>query len=187
MSVPRDHHFLPVFYLRQWASYTDGKLIEYTIKHNEFIAKRVGPRGTGFESDLYSFPELPEDAAQYLESVILQDSDNKASVALQQHLRMSSDPWDAKIRSAWSRFLLGLILRHPDVMKELRVAAKSLWDKGHDETQRGYEAIRKPSDPATFEEYMVAHDSNIEIKARLNMIIRAFDNPQIGTHINGMK
>jgi hypothetical protein len=122
MSVPCDHHFLPVFYLGQWASHTDGKLIEYTIKHNKFIAKRVGPRGTGFETDLYSFPELPNEAAQYLESVILQDSDNKASIALRQHLRMSSDPWGVEIRSAWSRFLLGLILRHPDVMKERRAA-----------------------------------------------------------------
>jgi hypothetical protein len=187
MSVPRDHHFLPVFYLKQWASYTDGKLLEYTIKHGKLISKRVGPRGTGFETDLYSFPELPNQAAQYLESVVLQDFDNKASSALQQHLRMSSDPWDAEIRSAWSRFVMGLILRHPDVMQEIRVAAKSLWDKGHDETQRGYEAIRKPNDPVTFEEYMVLHDPTTELKARLNMIIRAFDNIQIGTHINSMK
>jgi hypothetical protein len=30
MSTPRDHHFIPVFYLKQWVG-SSGKLIEYSI------------------------------------------------------------------------------------------------------------------------------------------------------------
>ncbi len=80
MSTPHDHHFVPVFYLKQWA--TDGKLIEYSIKHGKFLSKPVGPRGTGFERDLYTFPGLPEEIASFLESVFLQRNDHGASQAL---------------------------------------------------------------------------------------------------------
>jgi hypothetical protein len=31
---------------------------------------------------------------------------------------------------AWSRFIIGIHLRHPDVMPELRAAAASIWDLG---------------------------------------------------------
>ena len=61
-----DHHFIPAFLLAQWVG-ANGKLIEYTKKAGKLIAKRVGPKATGFERELYSFPELPTDAAQFLE------------------------------------------------------------------------------------------------------------------------
>jgi hypothetical protein len=68
-NKPRDHHFIPVFYLKQWASSTTNKVIEYSIKHCNFIAKPVGPKKTGYQTDLYSFPELPPDTAQHIEDV----------------------------------------------------------------------------------------------------------------------
>jgi Protein of unknown function (DUF4238) len=187
MSIPRKHHFVPVCYLQQWCSYKDGKLYEFAIKHGKFVARRVGPRRTGFQEDLYSFPELPADAAQHLESRFLQLVDSDAAIALKQHLQMTADPWPPKLMTAWSRFLMSLLMRHPDVMSEFRAAAKSLWSKGGGETQRNYETIRKPGDPETFEEYATLIDPLLEVKVRLNLIISAFDNPRIGNHLNGMK
>ena len=63
MSAPRDHHFIPAFYLSKWTKPPEGKLVEYTIKNNKLIDKPVGPRSTGYERDLYSFPELPPESA----------------------------------------------------------------------------------------------------------------------------
>jgi hypothetical protein len=82
---------------------------------------------------------------------------------------------------------MSLLMRHPDVMSEFRAATKSLWSKGRDETQRNYEKIRKPEDPETFEEYAATIDPLIEVKVRLNLILRAFDNERIGNHLNRMK
>ena len=187
MSIPRKHHFIPVCYLQHWCSSRDGKLYEYAIKHSKFVSKRVGPRSTGFEEHLYSFPELPADAAQHLESNFLQLVDSDAAIALRRHLVMSTDPWPRKLRSAWSRFLISLLIRHPDVMSEFRAAAKSLWSKGGDEVQRNYQKLRKPEDPETFEEY-AATDPLIGVKARLYLLLRAaFDNQLVGNHFNKMK
>ena len=72
MSIPHDHHFIPAFYLTQWAV-TDDELVEYCIKHHKLIAKPVGPRATGYVRDLYAFPEFPpEHHAQHLEAEVFQ-------------------------------------------------------------------------------------------------------------------
>ncbi len=79
-------------------------------------------------------------------------------------------------------------MRHPDVMTEVRVAAKSLWSKGGDEVELNYEKFHKPEDPETFAEYADTVDPLIEVKARLYLIVRAvFDNQLVGNHLNKMK
>src|SRR5579863_8249243 len=117
MSTPRDHHFLPVFYLKQWTRSKDGKLFEYTVKHtNELVEKLVGPRGTGYQTDLYTFPDLPPNQAQYFEKHVLDYVDRHAAKALRMNLGIEKENWDSLTLSSWSRFILGLTLRHPDVI-----------------------------------------------------------------------
>jgi hypothetical protein len=153
MSTPRGHHFIPAFLLKQWAR-QNGKLVEYTIKHGKLIAKLVGPRSTGYEFDLYAFNELAPDVQQYIEQQFFNYADNIASIALERHLAGSREPWSAELLSAWSRFLIGIHLRHPDAVPELRAAAQSIWEGSGEASQCAYEATRKPEDPATFDEYL---------------------------------
>jgi Protein of unknown function (DUF4238) len=161
MSTPRDHHFIPVFYLKQWVG-SSGKLIEYSIKHGKLVPKPVGPRGTGFETDLYSFPELPTRLAQFVEADFMKYTDNEAAMAVQKQLREENMSGD--LRSAWCRFLIGFHLRHPDTMKELRPAAAELWKKTEHEFQR--------------------RDPLIGIKFQAIEIVRAFfDDETFGRHI----
>jgi hypothetical protein len=185
MNTPRDHHFIPAFYLKQWVR-PEGKLIEYTRKGGKLIAKLVGPRSTGYERDLYAFPELPPDAAHFLEEVFFAYADQKASDALDNHLGLATHPWTSELVSAWSRFIVAIHLRHPDAMPELRDAAKSIWDESGADNQAYYEANRKPTDPPTFDEYLALHDPFAPIKMRVNLIIKAFDKEILGAHINKM-
>lgn len=186
MNTPRDHHFIPAFYLKQWAG-PNGELIEYARKGGKLIAKPVGPRATGFERDLYAFPELPPDDAQFIERVFFAYADQKASDALDRHLGFASFPWTSELISAWSRFVLGIHLRHPDAMPELRAAARSIWDASGDDYQARYEAIRKPGYPSTFDELLQQRDPLIPVKMCVNLIIKALDNDIVGTHLNQMK
>jgi hypothetical protein len=186
MSTPRDHHFIPAFYLERWAG-PNGKLIEYTIKHGELIAKPVGPRATGYETNLYAFHELPPDVRQFVEQEFFNYADRVASLALDLHLSGNQQAWTPELLSAWSRFLIALHLRHPDALPELRAGAQAIWEASGSASQIAYEAIRKPEDPQTFDEYLEIRDPLIAVKVRVNMIIKSFDNDIIGTHINGMK
>lgn len=186
MNAPRDHHFIPAFYLKQWAG-PDGKLIEYARKGGKLIAKPIGPRGTGFERDLYAFPELPPEQAQFMEEEFFAFADQKASDALDIHLGVSSIPWTGELISAWSRFMLGVHLRHPDAVPELRAAAESIWKGSGDDYQARYEEIRQPGDPPTFDELLAQRDPLTPIKMQVNLIVKALDNDIVGTHLNQMK
>jgi len=186
MRPPIDHHFIPAFYLSQWAG-RDGKLFEYTIKHHKLIAKAVGPKSTGHESHLYSFLELPPDTAQFVEDEFFRYADQTACLALEMHLGKSSRQWTSELLSAWSRFVVAIHLRHPDAMPELRAAAVSIWNASADAFQAKYEHIRDPADPSTFDEHIALIDPLIPVKARVNMIIKSFDNENLGSHINRMK
>jgi Protein of unknown function (DUF4238) len=185
MNIPRDHHFIPAFYLKQWAS-SHGKLIEYTRKGGKLIAKPVGPHSTGYERDLYAFPELPPNAAQFMEQVFFAYADQKASDTLDNQLGLASLPWTSELVSAWSRFVIAIHLRHPDAMPELRAAAASIWDASGVDCQARYDATRKPTDPPTFDEYLALRDPLTPVKMRVNLIIKALDNDIVGAHINQM-
>lgn len=185
MTVPIDHHFIPAFFLAQWADGT-GKLVEYTLKHGKLIAKTVGPRATGYEPHLYSFPELPRDAAHFLETVFFDYADRVAADALRLHLSTAPAAWTSELISAWSRFVIALHMRHPDAMPEFRVAARSVWDSGRDEYQERYEALRKPEDPVTFDEYIATRDPFTATKVSVNMIVKVFDNEILGGQLNKM-
>jgi Protein of unknown function (DUF4238) len=181
---PRDHHYIPVFYLKQWAR-LDRKLTEFTVKHGKLIAKSVGPKGTGFQTDLYAFPELPPELAQHIEDIFLQYADNTASLALN-ILLSGGNSWTSELRSAWSRFLISLIIRHPDMIVELKAAVLASWERTGPATQERYEAMREPHHPPTFNEYIEAVEPHLRSKVCVNMIIKAIDHEQLGAHINSM-
>jgi hypothetical protein len=186
MSIPRDHHFIPAFFLGQWTG-PGGKLIEFSLKQNKLIAKPIGPKATGYQSDLYTFPELPVEQAQFIEQKFFDYADRTAAEAL--GLVLANAPfssWSVELRSAWSRFVVALHFRHPDAMPELRVAAQSIWDGSGVKSQQQYELTRKPEDPPTFDEYLAQKDPLAHVKARVNLIIKTFDNDILGHHLNNM-
>ncbi|PNE11686.1 MAG: hypothetical protein CR217_07470 [Beijerinckiaceae bacterium] len=185
MSIPHDHHFIPAFYLKQWAG-ADKKLTEFALRRGKLIVKRAGPRATGYETGLYAFPELPPDTAQHLENVYFNYADRLGSKALNAQLNPTGAPWPGELVSAWSRFVLGIYLRHPDAMPELRQGAIAEWDRSGEVWQAEYERIRKPFDPLTFDEYFANMDPLIRHKMQLNLVIKSLDNQFICQHINQM-
>ena len=186
MNAPHDHHFIPAFYLGQWAL-RDNELIEYTIKHHKLIPKWVGPKATGFERDLYAFPELPPNIAQHLESQFFNYADNVASQALTLHLTGDTTGWNNERLSGWSRFVIGIHLRHPDVIPELRAGARTIWDQSGPAYQAHYEQVRTPQHPPTMDEWINTLDPLMRSKIELNCIQKILDNDIIGAHLNAMK
>jgi hypothetical protein len=57
MSSEPKHHYIPVFYLKQWAQ-TDGQICEFSRPYKEVKPRRTYPDGTGYVRGLYTFREL---------------------------------------------------------------------------------------------------------------------------------
>ena len=58
MSRPTNHHYLPVFYLRQWCN-ANGKVVRYHRPYKDVIASPIAPDNTGCEPGLYTLHGYP--------------------------------------------------------------------------------------------------------------------------------
>lgn len=82
----RKHHHVPVFYLRPWVDPETGQLWEtWRTRAGDLKQRATGPKGTGYERDLYSFRsdlkavDLP--APDALETSFFGPLDNAAAVS----------------------------------------------------------------------------------------------------------
>jgi hypothetical protein len=71
-------------------------------------------------------------------------------------------------------------------MPELRAAAKAIWEKSAPTYQKEYAKIRQPQDPESFEELLASRDPLLDVKMRVNLIIKSFDNEIVVSHLNKM-
>lgn len=183
MNGPRDHHFIPVFYLKRWTK--NGKLVEYSRPYSKIVAKPVGPKATGYQTDLYTFPELPEPTRHILESGFFSQTDQLASDALDQ-LYSRNTHWTPERRSAWSRFIVNFRIRHPDPLQEIRAYIRATWGKSDPYYEAQYAEARQRTDPETFADYIASLSSEATQKIQLRLLHSVLDNDRLGARINNM-
>ena len=150
------HHYIPKFYLRRWAG-PDRRVVQFSAPfRNKIQPLRKSPAATGYEDDLYKLEIFEGPEAQELESEFLRIVDTEAAEALK---RLEDGPrgwqWDAKSRSAWTRFLMSVMARGPHDIRALKSHMVENFHKGATEEQeKGYFETRKPEDPQTLTEYL---------------------------------
>ncbi|MBV9828863.1 MAG: DUF4238 domain-containing protein [Alphaproteobacteria bacterium] len=129
-SIPQGertkHHYIPVFYLSNWTSPTDGNLCEFSrpyktppgkterpVKAIPMKAKRVHPNGTGYIKNLYKFPDLNPRMRNFLEDRFFLRVDDDGARVMQRLLNGDTE-FDANAKSAWARFLMSMFHRSPE-------------------------------------------------------------------------
>ena len=103
MSIPKAHHYLPKWYLARWAK--DGQVWEFRRRGptQALVKKRVAPRGTAYEPNLYS-PSLETDFLQ-----IIDDRGAKALSMAEQNKSIAG-PSD---KGGLVQFVVSMIHRSP--------------------------------------------------------------------------
>jgi hypothetical protein len=154
MSKEGKHHYIPVFYLKQWAG-ADGRICEFSKPYDRVKARRVFPDATAYVHGLYRIPGLPPHEADFLESYFFKLTDDLAAKALQILLGGARTlNFSPKIKSGWSRVIASLMMRRS------MLAAKALYDQSRADLQADYAKHRNPTDPPTYEEYAALHSPN---------------------------
>jgi hypothetical protein len=175
------HHYIPVFYLKQWAP--GGRFIEFSRQYGGVVKGRpTSPVGTGYVPGLYRLRGLPEHLAEQVERGFMSFVDNLANEALQIHLRKSNRQPTAKIMSAWSRFIAGILFRNPEHIARGRKEIEDEWLRDYDKRKAEYEDWKTPEHP-DFLEYIVQSTD----RATMRLAQMIIDNKTMGTQLNKMR
>lgn len=184
---PKRHHYIPVFYTKRWARAADGKIVEWSRPHKVIVPRFVHPAGTGYMDRLYEIADLEPAAAQQVEELFFKPVDSLANDALVLLEGAAGNPvWTRKLRSAWTRFLLSLLLRCPEDIEAIRQYWAVDFKKTTPESEARYTAARSEDDPPTFADYL-AGMPNIETdKSLFRSLVTLIDNQEVGTFIYRM-
>lgn len=117
MSAPKDHHYLPKWFLRRWS--TDDVVWEFRRvgPHGKLMRRQSYPAGTGYLSHLYSSPDLPPELAATIERDFLQKVDDRGAKALQS--MEAGRPYGSRERDTLVEFLCSMLHRSPGRIRYL--------------------------------------------------------------------
>ncbi|HZR62101.1 MAG TPA: DUF4238 domain-containing protein [Xanthobacteraceae bacterium] len=156
------HHYIPIFYLQQWAG-KDGRLIEFCRRYQGVVARPTFPDGTGYVRGLYKLPGSAPGDEYIIETKLMSDIDNRAAKALQRMMVDGEAPGKLEEQDAlgWCQFLYSLIVRNPEHLLRMKEKLQTL-EPGEvlENIREDYPNIRQPSDPETFDEYKEAFLKN---------------------------
>ena len=188
MEEPIDHHYLPVFYLSRWMDEADGCVTRLQRMPTGIVkAKRIVPKGTGFEPRLYEMSGRPPGQAQAMESQFMSRLDAGAAEALALlETGLPEQDWTSGPRSAWSRFMLAQMLRSPEDIVQLKSSVKEDWSQVLPEIAEIYEARRTPDMPATIAEYLRGQSQAETDEWALKIARVLMNHPRIGQMLNDM-
>ncbi|MCT7376327.1 DUF4238 domain-containing protein [Chelativorans salis] len=187
-NPPTKHHFIPAFYLRRWENNTTGKLTEYSNPYQRKIAvKPVTAERTGYEERLYELKGYEPTLAQQVEETFFKPVDTWASNSLDMlEAHGHYAPWDNQSRSAWSRFILSLLLRCPEDIAMFREWWHEDFSATDAEAEARYQAVREPSDPETFSEYLAGQPLAKKERHQFDVFYTLVDHENVGSTLNGM-
>ncbi|MGT2437804.1 DUF4238 domain-containing protein [Bradyrhizobium betae] len=184
MSKLPKHHYIPVLYLSQWAR--NGRFTEISrpAGRDRAESRGTGARGTGYVRGLYRLTgdNIPEELAEQVERKFMGTVDNLAKEALDIVLHNSHTNWTDKTRSAWARFVNGLIFRVPERVASARKFLEEFWLADFEKHKAKYDAQRAESAP-DFLDYVI-HDVN---RDTLEFMMKQIDNVRIGTLLGRMR
>ncbi len=187
MSKAGKHHYIPIFYLKQWAG-QDHMVCEYKRRYHGVLPRRVFPDATGYEHGLNRIPGLPPHEADFLETYFFGITDDFASKAL--HILLSGNEtlnFSQDVKSGWSRFITSLMMRNPEAVERSMAAARALYERARSELEADYAQRRNPDDPPTYGEFAAQYSPNPAGRAGAILLQKVIDNPMIGSLINNMR
>jgi Protein of unknown function (DUF4238) len=155
MNEPIDQHYLPVFYLSRWTG-SDGLVCRFSKPNGHQIkAKRIAPKGTAFEANLYDFGTGITQEKHSLEREFLSPLDSGASQSLGLlESGITNSDWLTSDRDNWSRFIVAQMFRAPEDITQLKSSVSDEWKKSEADLEAKYAARRTAFDPSTIRDYL---------------------------------
>lgn len=172
------HHYVPVFYLKQWMG-PKNTLCEYSRPYNRVKTRSPHPDGTGYVRGLYAIDDLDPNVVNAIEDEFLKPSDGMAAEAMQCLLREVPFAHPVRMRHAWTRFLLSLLIRYPEAIAQMKAKLRG-------NVEEIYRKTRKPEEPETFAEYETKVGTNELARVHGKLMMDLMLDSKMGRMIFGM-
>jgi Protein of unknown function (DUF4238) len=180
--MPKDpkHHYIPVFYLQQWAD-ARSCLIEFSRQGPYGVVKprHTSPTGTGYVRGLYCIDDIDPYVVNAVESLFLKPSDGLAAEALQCFLVERAFPKPGPMRTSWSRFMLSLMIRYPKAVAHMKKQLR-------ENVEKMYEQTRTLDQPATFAEFEAKLNTHDMARVHGKLLMDLMQDSRMGRLIFGM-
>ena len=180
------HHYIPCFYLKQWVA-GNGCLCEFSKPYKTVVPRRTSPDGTGYIRGLNTIKDLPPEEADYLENVFFKFADDAAARALR--ILLAPPPWNMTVdeKSGWSRFIMSLVHRHPELVEKHRIIADTIYAENLPAIKADYAARKKPDDPPIYEEYTAIYAPNPAGRILVKLLQSLIDSEVTGGGVNSLR
>jgi hypothetical protein len=173
------HHYIPVFYLQQWADQR-SRMVEYSRQGPDRVVKTrpTSPTGTGFARGLYRVEDVDPSVVNAVETLFLKPSDGLAAEALQSFLQGEAFP-RPELRTSWARFVLSLMLRYPEAVALMKRQLRQ-------NVEKIYEQTKQPDEPATFAEYEASRGTQELARVHGRVLMGLMQDSRMGRLLFGM-
>jgi Protein of unknown function (DUF4238) len=191
MNDPTRHHYIPRFYLRQWAG-PDGRLFWYYRPYRRVVVRRAVPKEIGFEFNLYTVSSTAD--PQILEKQFFSTLDNYAALVLQRLAGLgprlailAREDLDETERSDWTRFIHSLHLRGPHSLSEIdMVLRQHLRENMERDHGAAYRASKQPDDPDSVYDFAVSDAPAVFADAHKRLLPELIAHQALGQYIINM-
>src|SRR5581483_4429623 len=171
------HHYIPVFYLKQWMG--KNTVCEFSRPYDRVKTRSPHPDGTGYIRGLYAIDDLDPNVVNAIEDMFLKPSDGMAAEALHCLLREVPFTHPERMRHAWTRFVLSLLIRYPEAIAQMKKQLR-------ENVEKIYEQTRNPDEPPTFAEYEAKLGTNELARVHGKLMMDLMLDSRMGKLIFGM-
>lgn len=102
-------------------------------------------------------------------------------------LSADPEPWNTHTKSEWIRFVMSLMHRTPERVEYLKAIVEAEYPKLVAEYRAKWSAVRKPTDPETFEEFEATAAPNPPGRALAVLLQKLIDSKIVGEHLGKMQ
>lgn len=164
-------------------------MTEFAKVHSgKVVAKAKMPERTGYQERLYELHGFEPALAQQVEEEFFKPVDTMASDALDLlHRHGHNAPWNGKSRSAWTRFILSLLLRCPEDIEVFREWWHEDFSRTDADAEERYCQSRSSRDPETFSDFLAAQPLAVKEKYQFETFCSLVEHDKVGPKINAME
>jgi hypothetical protein len=152
MAEEMKHHYVPEFYLKQWAD-PDGRVPHYRWLNGRAVFGRRAPEYIGFEHDLYAREHVPPEERHKVETDFFAVLDSKAAIIHGRLMRQERFTFTAEERQDWAVFLAAANARTPDMVEFIKKSCDATLREKLNENPEEVERVLGYKPPFTLAEW----------------------------------